>query len=285
MDTSITAAVDVLRGQRVVVLTGAGMSTASGIPDYRGPKTRRFARNPVQFKAFVSDPEARRRYWSRAAVGWPRIAAAQPNAAHRAIAGLQRAGVVHGLITQNVDGLHGAAGSTGVELHGTLSRVRCLQCGVYESRDALQTRLLALNPALADVTAAVAPDGDAELPEGHTEAFVMAACQACEGPLKPDVVFFGESVPADVTAAAWSAFARAQALLVAGSSLTVFSGYRFVRRAARDGIPVVIVNQGPTRGDPQAAVCIDADVTEVLPRLLEALSPDDASGDRAGAVG
>lgn len=262
-----------LRGRTVVALTGAGMSTRSGIPDYRGPQTRRLARSPVQYKEFSTDPEARRRYWARAAVGWPKFRAARPNVAHDALAALEEAGAVQGVITQNVDELHTAAGSRDVvELHGTLSRVRCMRCGIPEPRDAMQARLVALNPDLPVVTAPMAPDGDAEASAEHVRAFVVPDCTACGGPLKPDVVFFGESVPAEVTARAWSLFDRAETLLVAGSSLTVFSGYRFVRRAEKSGIPVVIFNLGTTRGDPQASLRVDADVTESLPRLAEALA-------------
>ena len=266
--------VELLRGRAVVALTGAGMSTRSGIPDYRGPGTRRRAKAPVQFKEFTADPEARRRYWARAAVGWPRFCAAQPNAAHQALAALERAGALAGLITQNVDRLHHAAGSEDVvELHGALARVRCLECDRLEARASLQQRLVELNPQLAEWEDAVAmaPDGDAELPPPQIEAFVVADCTHCGGRLKPDVVFFGENVPPPVTERAWTTFARAEVLLVAGSSLTVFSGYRFVRRAAKEGTPVVIVNLGPTRGDGEAAVRIDADVVQALPELAAAL--------------
>ena len=267
-------AVELLRGRAVVALTGAGMSTHSGIPDYRGPGTRRRAKAPVQFAEFTADPEARRRYWARAAVGWPRFAAAQPNPAHRSLAALERVGALAGLITQNVDRLHHAAGSHDVvELHGALARVRCLECDRVEPRESLQRRLVALNPALAEWgEVAMAPDGDAELAPPQIEAFVVADCMHCGGRLKPDVVFFGESVPPPVTERAWATFARAEVLLVAGSSLTVFSGYRFVRRATKQGTPVVIVNLGPTRGDDEATVRIDADVVEALPQLAAALS-------------
>ena len=268
-------ALELLRGRAVVALTGAGMSTRSGIPDYRGPGTRRRAKAPVQFKEFTADPEARRRYWARAAVGWPRFSAAKPNAAHRALTTLQDAGALAGLITQNVDRLHHAAGSRDVvELHGALAQVRCLECGELEARSSLQRRLVELNPQLAqwEQTVAMAPDGDAELQPPQIESFVVADCTHCGGRLKPDVVFFGENVPRPVTERAWATFDRAEVLLVAGSSLTVFSGYRFVRRAAKQGTPVVIVNLGPTRGDGDATARIDADVVQALPELVAALT-------------
>ena len=273
-DDALQRAIDLLRGRRVVALTGAGCSTRSGIPDYRGPTTRERARTPVQLADFTGMPEARRRYWARAAVGWPRFRAAQPNAAHHALARLEHAGVLHGLITQNVDGLHHAAGSEQVvELHGALSSVRCLACGATEPRDDLQARLLALNPELAGVTPTLAPDGDAELPAQYVERFVVAGCRACEGPLKPAVVFFGEAVPPEVTARAWELWGRAEVLLSLGSSLAVFSGYRFVRRAAKEGLPVVNINLGPTRGDAESTVRLDADVVDALPALAAALAP------------
>lgn len=266
----LTDAMPLLRGRAVVALTGAGISTRSGIPDYRGAKTKAKVRSPVQYDAFVGDPEARRRYWARATVGWPRFSAAQPNLAHQAVADLQAQGAVVGLITQNVDGLHGAAGSTDlVELHGTLSWVRCLDCGAREPRSELQARLIAANPSFGSRGAPMAPDGDAELSLSEIAAFNVVPCRACDGVLKPDVVFFGETVPRPVTDRAWATFARAETLLVVGSSLTVFSGYRFVRKAARDNVPVVIVNVGPTRGDAEAAVRIEADVVDVMPALRD----------------
>lgn len=268
----VDALARMLRGRRVVALVGAGCSTASGIPDYRGPETRRRARNPIQFRTFIGDDEGRQRYWARAVVGWPRFAASQPNAAHRSLAALEHAGVVRGLITQNVDRLHHAAGSRRVvELHGALHEVSCLACGEIETRESLQRRLLALNPGWERARAEAAPDGDAELSGDLVRRFVVAGCRACGGNLKPRVVFFGENVPADVTADAWALFDEAEVLLVVGSSLTVFSGYRFVRRAAKRGVPVAIVNLGATRGDPQATLRVDDRVEAVLPALARAL--------------
>ena len=262
-----------LRGRRVVVLTGAGCSTESGIPDYRGPETRRRARNPIQYRAFVTDPAARTRYWARSAVGWQRVAQARPNAGHYALARMEAAGLVHGLITQNVDGLHYAAGSRRVvELHGALAHVRCLGCGAAELRAGLQRRLLALNPGwTARPPAEIAPDGDAELDPPWEQTFRVPACLRCGGVLKPDVVFFGENVPRPVVDDAWTLLGEGDALLVAGSSLAVYSGYRFVRGAAKEGKPVAIVNLGPTRGDADAALRVDGRTGDVLPALAEAL--------------
>lgn len=267
------ALVSLLRGRRVVALTGAGISTESGIPDYRGPKTRHKARNPIQYRAFVGSAEAQARYWARSVVGWPRMSAAQPNPAHRALAELERAGLLAGIITQNVDRLHARAGSRRVvELHGALAEVRCLSCGLIEDRDALQARLLAANPGWQVRTPAeLAPDGDAELQQALIDGFEAVGCLSCAGVLKPDVVFFGENVSKPVTAAAWRLYAEAEVLLVVGSSLTVFSGYRFVRRAAAESVPVAIVNLGPTRGDHAASVRVDGEAGAVLPRVAAAL--------------
>ncbi|GAB4515578.1 MAG: hypothetical protein Tsb0020_34180 [Haliangiales bacterium] len=265
---------DLLTGRRVVALTGAGCSTESGIPDYRGPETRRRARNPIQFRAFVGDPESRSRYWARSFVGWPKLHQARPNPAHEALEALERAGHLAGLITQNVDRLHHAAGSRRVvELHGALTEVRCLDCGVLEDRSALQRRLAKLNPGFAPSARELAPDGDAELARaGAWRDFAVPTCLACGGVLKPNVVFFGEHVPRAVVDDAWALFAQADALLVVGSSLAVFSGYRFVRRAAQDKLPIAIVNLGPTRGDEYAAVRVDAHAGTALPALTRALT-------------
>jgi NAD-dependent deacetylase sirtuin 4 len=256
----------------ITVLTGAGCSTESGIPDYRGEGTARRARAPVRFATFVQDPLARRRYWARAVIGWPRIAAARPNPAHRALAELERAGRAAGLLTQNVDRLHHAAGSRRViELHGALHEVRCLACGAKEDRGQLQARLLALNPAFAGHSAQLNPDGDAELPDALVEGFEVATCRACDGDLKPDVVFFGESVPRPRVEAAYRWVEESAGLLVVGSSLAVLSGHRFVRHAAARGLPVVIANQGETRGDALAQVKLSGRLGAVLPALLERL--------------
>ena len=264
-----------VRDRRVVALTGAGCSTESGIPDYRGPDRPPRTRPPIQHREFVDRSDARRRYWARSVLGWSRFAAAQPNAAHAALAELEHRGALAGVITQNVDGLHGAAGSrTVVELHGALARVRCLACGAGATRDAIQARLLAANPGWLDRAqhVAIAPDGDADLPDELVAGFTVVACSGCGGTLMPAVVFFGGSVPRETLDAAWQLFDRAEVLLVVGSSLTVFSGYRFVRRAAERGVPVGILNRGPTRGDDYAAVRLDARAGLALPALARALS-------------
>ena len=272
-DASVQNLIELLHGRRVVVLSGAGCSTESGIPDYRGPETRRTSRNPIRYRAFVSDPEARRHYWARSAIGWPVFAAAEPNDGHRALACLEAAGCVRGVITQNVDRLHHAAGSTRVvELHGALEEVVCLDCGAVGSRHDLQERLLALNPGWTDRAAALAPDGDAEISLSATRSFHVPACTRCDGALKPHVIFFGENVPAPWVEDAWALLGEGDALLVVGSSLAVYSGYRFVRRAAQDGHPVAIVNLGPTRADELADVCVEGTTGTVLPQLAYALT-------------
>ena len=268
-----------MRSGPACVLTGAGCSTDSGIPDYRGPGAK--PRNPIQHRDFVEKEATRRRYWARSAIGWPRMAGAKPNAAHEAIAHLEAAGRLTGLVTQNVDRLHHKAGSRDVlELHGALAEVRCLECNVCESRDHLQARILDLNPALAHVDVEIAPDGDAELSSGIIDDFRVPACLMCGGVLKPDVVFFGGSVPKERVESAFAMLDRASVLVIAGSSLTVFSGYRFVLRARDRGIPVAIVNRGETRGDPLATLRIDGRVGEVLPALARAIICSGADAPR-----
>lgn len=262
-----------LAGRRIAVLTGAGISTESGIPDYRGPLTRARARNPIRFAEYASSEAGRQRYWARAMLGWPRFSAAQPNAGHTALTTLERAGIVTGVITQNVDRLHHAAGSERViELHGCLHRVRCLGCDAIVARAAVQERLVAANPELAAAQVETAPDGDAELPADRTTSFRVVACEQCGGVLRPDVVFFGESVPARTVEDAYALVEAADALLVIGSSLAVFSGYRFVRRAHDRGLPIAIVNLGETRGDPYATARIDAAAGSVLPAFAASLT-------------
>ena len=262
-----------LDGRRVAVLAGAGLSTDSGIPDYRGPTTRHVARRPVQYDAFVADAAARQRYWARASRGWARMTTARPNAGHVALADLERAGVVTGTITQNVDGLSQQAGARRViELHGTLAEVRCLACERRWPRGTVQRQIEAANPGWLTRqpdASAVAPDGDVEL--ATTAGFVPPACPACDGVLKPDVVFFGESVPKPRVEAARQLVRAADVLLVVGSSLTVYSGYRFVRQAEADGQPVAIVTLGETRGHRHADVAVDAPLGEVLPKLAQRL--------------
>jgi NAD+-dependent protein deacetylase sirtuin 4 len=259
---------DLLGAGPAVVLSGAGCSTGSGIPDYRGPDGSLRARTPMMWQDFVRTPEARVRYWSRSAAGWPRIRDARPNPAHTALATLERAGAVRGVITQNVDGLHQAAGSRSVlELHGALARVRCLACDEIEDRNAFQGRLLELNPGIRGASGPLAPDGDAEVAFPLSEHFRVPACLSCEGTMKPDVVFFGENVPRERLDRAWGLFDEAALLLVVGSSLTVFSGRRFVLRARERGKPVVLINLGTTRCDADAALKVEAPVEDVLPLL------------------
>jgi NAD-dependent SIR2 family protein deacetylase len=270
----LAALVSLVRDRRIVALTGAGCSTESGIPDYRGPETPPRTRPPIQHAEFVGHAGMRQRYWARSVLGWSRFAAAQPNPGHAALAALERRGALAGLITQNVDSLHGAAGSRSVvELHGALARVRCLQCAEVTAREAIQARLLAANPGWLDRArgVAIAPDGDSDLPEPLVAGFTVVACEACGGTLMPDVVFFGGHVPRATLDAAWQLFDRAEVLLVIGSSLTVFSGYRFVRRAAERGVPIGILNRGPTRGDDYAQVRVDARAGLALPELARAL--------------
>ena len=271
--SSVEALAALMRGRRTLALSGAGISTESGIPDYRGPDGVLRARHPMQYREFVGSEEARRRYWSRSAVGWARLTQALPNPGHAALARLEGAGVVIGIITQNVDGLHQAAGSRRVlELHGSLAEVRCLTCGRTETRVHFRDRLLGGNPGWEPAQAAAAPDGDAELAAAERGLVTIPACVHCGGVMKPDVVFFGENVPGRRVEEAWSMLSDAEMLLVVGSSLAVFSGFRFVERAARDGKPVAIVNQGLTRGDDLAAVRIEGRLGDVLPRLAESLA-------------
>ncbi|MGY1830641.1 NAD-dependent protein deacetylase [Geodermatophilus sp. SYSU D01180] len=253
----------------VLVLSGAGLSTDSGIPDYRGATGSLRRHTPMTWQTFRRDPRGRHRYWARSYVGWPQMAAARPNAGHSAVARLQRAGLLAGVVTQNVDGLHQAAGARDVvELHGGLDRTVCLACGDVARRDELHRRLRAANPAFGPRADEVNPDGDAELPDEVLDGFVMVGCTACgDGPLKPDVVFFGETVPRDRVDTCFRMLEDSAGLLVLGSSLTVMSGYRFVLRAAELGIPVAVVNLGPTRGDAKVDVKVDAPLGEVLPEL------------------
>src|SRR5690242_3034714 len=265
--------VNLLRGRRVAVLTGAGMSTDSGIPDYRGPDSP--PSNPMTIRQFTSDPVFRQRYWARNHVGWRHMDETLPNAGHRALAELEHAGVVSGVITQNVDLLHTKAGSRNViNLHGTYAQVICLDCGHTMPRATLAELLDAANPGFVERAEAVggiavAPDADAVV--GDTTSFAIIDCQECGGMLKPDIVYFGESVPKDRVEEAYSLVEGADALLVAGSSLTVYSGYRFVRHAAALGIPIAIINRGRTRGDDLATVKIDSGCSEMLALLADEL--------------
>ncbi len=269
--TAQDAALGLCAAGPLVVLTGAGLSTDSGIPDYRGPGAP--ARMPMTYQEFVSGPEAQQRYWARSHLGWSRMRRAEPNAGHRAVAALG-ADLV---ITQNVDGLHEAAGTPSlVALHGRIADVVCLTCRRTTPRRDLQQRLEDANPGWAarHADVEVRPDGDVDLEE--TAGFVVPACADCGGDLKPDVVFFGENVPKPRVERCFAAVealaATGGTLLVAGSSLTVMSGLRFVRRAVQRDVPVVIVNRGPTRGDDLATYRLDAGTSTWLPALVDARS-------------
>jgi len=262
--------VDLLGGcRRLAVLTGAGCSTESGIPDYRSPRDRPRS-TPVQYMDFVHKSSIRQRYWARSLVGWPAIEQARPNGSHHALAALEAAGRLQGLITQNVDGLHQAAGSQAlIELHGSLAQVRCLACGEVTERADLQRRLQVANPGWMDRPGAANADGDAEL-VADTSGFEVPACLACGGVLKPRVVFFGENVPPPVVAAAFGIIEAADGLLVAGTSLTVWSGLRFVQAAAQRGLPIGCINVGPTRGDPLVTAKVEGPTGQLLPALVAA---------------
>lgn len=274
VDVEAPELVALLAGRRIAVLTGAGISTDSGIPDYRSPDSP--PANPMTIRQFTSSPQYRRRYWARNHVGWQHMAKTRPNPGHRALAALERAGIVTGVITQNVDLLHTKAGSRNViNLHGTYARVVCLHCRHTMSRAALAEKLESVNPGFAQRAEqiggiAVAPDADAVVSD--TESFIMVDCPVCTGMLKPDIVYFGESVPKKLVAQAYSLVEDSDALLVAGSSLTVFSGYRFVRQAAGLHKPIAIINRGPTRGDTLANVKVDSGCSPMLALLADELS-------------
>ncbi|HEX2139185.1 MAG TPA: NAD-dependent protein deacetylase [Woeseiaceae bacterium] len=257
---------------RIAVLTGAGCSTGSGIPDYRDDSGQWKHRQPMPFAEFIASTAARRRYWARSFTGWRRIAAARPNAAHAALAELEVRGRVSTVITQNVDDLHRRAGSRNViDLHGVLHRVRCLACGAITRRESLQARLDALNPGWSAAPAVLAPDGDVHLRDSDVLDFKVADCEGCGGILKPDVVFFGESVPAERVSGAREQLLASDALLVVGSSLMVLSGLRFARMANEAGLPVVILNRGVTRADGIARHKLTDDCGELLSAVVDSL--------------
>ena len=269
---------DLLAGKRMALLTGAGLSTDSGIPDYRGPDSA--PRSPMTYQEFIGDAANRQRYWARNHIGWSHLRHADPNAGHRAAAELERRGLLTGLITQNVDRLHEEAGSFNVvDLHGRFDQVVCLECSRTYSRRLLAGMLEELNPGFLDEARAsglveMAPDADSTVEDqGLIGTFVVAVCPACGGTLKPDFVYFGENVPKDRVARSYAMVDEADALLVAGSSLTVMSGLRFVRHAAHDGKPVVIINRGATRGDDRATIKLHAGVSESLAWLAAELPP------------
>lgn len=258
----------VARHPRLLVITGAGCSTAAGIPDYRDQNGAWKRREPMRYPLFVGDALARQRYWARSMLGWRTMSSARPTAAHHALAQLERAGRVARLVTQNVDGLHQAAGSTAVvDLHGRIDTVCCLGCGARSPRRVLQEELQRRNPGWLAFDARSAPDGDAELEAQDFSTFDVPACSHCGGVLKPDVVFFGESVPRERVAAVRDALAEADAVLVAGSSLMVYSGYRFVEEAVAAGKLVAAVNMGRTRADPLLRLKVEKEVGTVLEAL------------------
>jgi NAD-dependent SIR2 family protein deacetylase len=250
---------------RVFVITGAGISTDSGIPDYRDVQGAWKRSPPMTLQMFMSGPPARARYWARGMIGWRHFSSVQPNVAHRALAAMEHAGRIELLLTQNVDGLHEAAGSINViDLHGRLDRVRCMQCGDITRRDAMQDRLEVANPDWLDLHATIAPDGDADLDGVDFSRFDIPACLVCGGILKPDVVYFGENVPRARVDTAWAHLARADAMLVVGSSLMVYSGYRFVLEASRRGLPIASVNLGVTRADALVTLKIEQSCADAL---------------------
>ena len=287
METALTTAhdqgsyerlVELLRGGNVTVLTGAGLSTESGVPDYRGPDGKRRV-VPMTYGEFVASPANRQRYWARSFVGWRRFAGAGPNDGHRAVADLQRLGLVRAIITQNVDGLHQMAGARDVlELHGNLALARCLDCGETTQRAELDRRLGEANPHFEVIAGELRPDGDVVLSDEAVAGFHPPRCLVCQSDrVKPDVVFFGESVPKTLVEQCFSNVDASSGLVVLGSSLQVMSGYRFVQRAAVSGIPVAIVTRGPSRGDEKATIRLDAPLGVTLSRILQDLQ---ASGGR-----
>lgn len=274
---TVRALTDLFARGAVAVLTGAGISTDSGIPDYRGATGAQRRSAPMTHQEFLRDPQARQRYWARSHVGWRTISDARPNASHLALAALERAGLVSGVVTQNVDGLHQAAGSQRViDLHGRLDRVVCLECGDLTQRAEVDARLRSANVEWRSVVLAHQADGDADLPADAVASFVMVDCRLCGGPLKPDVVYFGDNVPRPRVQDAERLVDAARSLVVLGSSLHVFSGRRFVVRAGERGIPVAIVNLGPTRCDAAADVRLDEPLADVMGGVLGLLAPESA---------
>lgn len=267
--TSLDEVIPVVADGGVAVLSGAGLSTESGIPDYRGASGTLRRHSPMTYDEFVSSVDGRRRYWARSHVGWRTIARAAPNSGHHAVAALRAQGFVDAVITQNVDGLHQAAGTTGVvDLHGNLDRVICLGCKQTSGREELDRRFREANPSFDGVATRINPDGDVDLADEVVREFQLVTCTSCEtGVLKPDVVFFGENVPRPRVEQCYRLVDEARALLVLGSSLTVMSGLRFVRHAAKAGKPVMIINRGRTRGDECATVRVDLPLGQALTEL------------------
>ncbi len=270
LEPLVAQAVELLQGRTVVVLTGAGVSTDSGIPDYRGAGAP--VRNPMTFEHFQSDAAGRKRYWAGSHLGWRHFSAAEPNDGHRALAGLERSGRVNGIVTQNVDGLHLRAGSRRVvDIHGSLDRVRCLQCGQTFARADIAERMARDNPWLdAPEGVQLNPDGDVTVEA--SDSMIVPSCSVCDGILKPEVVFFGEFVPVEKFEEAKALVRTADAMLIAGSSLVVNSGIRLLDQASKRKMPIVILNRGVTKGDPRASLKIDAGTSEVLVALRERLA-------------
>lgn len=268
-ERGLDAAYAVLQGGTFAVLTGAGVSTDSGIPDYRGAGAPK--RTPMTVSQFLLNDASRKRYWAGSHLGWAMFDAARPNAGHRMLATLETAGLVTGVVTQNVDGLHVRAGSRRVvDLHGSMDRVHCLDCGQTFARSSIASRIDRENPWLSKPDAVTLnPDGDAEI--SSVDDFIAPVCSVCGGPLKPDVVFFGEFVPADKFAEARDLVAKADALVIAGSSLVVNSGIRLLEHARRNKLPIVIINRGETKGDGRATVKLDAGASETLAALADRL--------------
>ncbi|WP_171115810.1 MULTISPECIES: NAD-dependent protein deacetylase [unclassified Streptomyces] len=282
--TDLEPVVDALNAGGVLVLSGAGISTESGIPDYRGEGGSLSRHTPMTYQDFIAGVQARRRYWARSHLGWRTFGRARPNAGHRAVAALGRHGLLSGVITQNVDGLHQAAGSEGVvELHGSLDRVVCLSCGAFSKRRELARRLEDANVGFEPVAAGINPDGDADLTDEQVGDFRVVPCTRCGGILKPDVVFFGENVPPRRVEHCRELVGEATSLLVLGSSLTVMSGLRFVRQAAQAGKPVLIVNRDPTRGDRHAVTRIALPLGTALITVADRLGLSVDSQAAAGA--
>jgi NAD-dependent SIR2 family protein deacetylase len=283
--TDLRPVVDALNSGGVLVLSGAGISTESGIPDYRGEGGSLSRHTPMTYQDFTASAQARRRYWARSHLGWRTFGRARPNAGHRAVAAFGRHGLLAGVITQNVDGLHQGAGSEGVvELHGSLERVVCLSCGAFTPRRELARRLEEANAGFEPVAAGINPDGDADLTDEQVEDFHVVPCTVCGGILKPDVVFFGETVPPPRVEHCRSLVRQAASLLVLGSSLTVMSGLRFVRQAAEAGTPVLIVNRDATRGDRHAATRVAVPLGTALTTVAGWLGIPVDDGDGRGAA-
>ncbi len=274
------------RHPRLVVLTGAGISADSGIPTYRDDAGTWRYRAPIQHGAFLTEEHTRKRYWARSMAGWPVIRDARPNAAHHALARLEASGQLELLITQNVDGLHQRAGNRRVvDLHGRVDRVRCLRCDLLSERDALQAWLEQHNPRPPQEPVAARPDGDSELAEANLDSFSLPNCGSCSGTLMPDVVFYGGNVPRARVDSCRTAIARADALLVVGSSLQVYSGYRFCRLAREAGKPIAILNRGLTRADALAELVVRGAAAEILQHCIATTSATSAGRGSAGIRG